>query len=141
MKQNKGFSLIELMFTIVIIGILAAIALPTYSDYMIRGRIPEATTALASGRVKLEQHFQDFRTYAGFDCTTIGTSQFFDFSCSGVPDATSYTLYAEGKGPMEGFEYFVDQSNNKSTNITDPIPASWHILGATCWITKSGRTC
>ncbi|MFH2135736.1 MAG: prepilin-type N-terminal cleavage/methylation domain-containing protein [Pseudomonadota bacterium] len=141
MKQQNGFTLIEVMITVVILGILASIALPAYTDYMLRGRIPEATTALASGRVRLEQHFQDFRTYAGFDCATIGTSQFFDFSCSSGPDAISYTLYAEGKGPMEGFDYYVDQANNRTTDIAAPASASWRVTGAACWITKSGGAC
>lgn len=141
MKLQKGFTLVELMVVVLIISILATIALPAYTDYMLRGKIPEATTALASGRVRLEQHFQDFRTYAGFDCTTIGTSQFFDFTCSAGPDATSYTLYAEGKGSMQGFEYFVDQANNKTTTISAPVSAAWHVNAATCWVTKSGGAC
>ncbi len=48
MKQQSGFTLIELMIVVAIIGILAAIALPAYQDYTIRSRVSEALV-LASG--------------------------------------------------------------------------------------------
>jgi len=63
--SDHGFTLIELMITIAIIGILSAIALPAYNEYVIRGKIVEATATLAGHRVKMEQFFQDNRTYVG----------------------------------------------------------------------------
>mgnify|MGYP003527119509 CR=1 FL=1 len=53
------------MVTIVIISILAAIAIPSYRDYVVRGALPEAFSTLSAHRVKMEQFFQDNRTYAG----------------------------------------------------------------------------
>lgn len=141
MKQQNGFTLIEVMIAVLIIGILAAIALPAYNNYVIRGKIPEATSALSAGRVQLEQYFQDNRTYVGFECATIGTSNYFDFSCSAGPDATSYTLLAEGKSSMNGFEYTVNESNTKTSLIASPAPADWISNSTTCWITKTGGQC
>ena len=65
MRHTRGFTLIELMFTVAIMAILAAIALPSYSDYVRRGRLTETLSAMAGMRVKMEQFFQDNRTYAG----------------------------------------------------------------------------
>lgn len=53
------------MVTMAVMAILAAIAIPAYSEHMMRGKITEATTNLSDTRVKLEQYFQDNRTYIG----------------------------------------------------------------------------
>jgi len=146
----RGFTLIELMITVAIISILTAIALPAYTNYVIRGKIPDATGQLASMQVKMEQFFQDNHTYAGapnpnnlaVPCTTADTttSQYFDFSCAAAPTAAAYTLQAVGKGSMSGFTYTVDQSNAKTTTVTGV--SGWSAATPNnCWVTKQGGTC
>src|SRR3989449_7965409 len=63
MQRPTGFTLIELMVAIAIVAILAAIALPNYTDYVRRGKIQEATSTLLAMRTKMEQYFQDNRSY------------------------------------------------------------------------------
>jgi type IV pilus assembly protein PilE len=141
MKMQKGFSLIEVLIVLTILGILASLVVPAYSEYVIRGRIPDATSNLASKRVALEQFYQDNRTYLGAPACNADTttSAYFDFSCT-VQTAETYTLEAAGKGPMAGFNYSVDQANTKQTNSA---PADWAAaaMPATCWITRKGGAC
>src|ERR1051326_6623594 len=54
---QDGFTLLELVFVVAIVAVLAAIALPNYADYVKRGRIIEATTALSDARQRTEQQF------------------------------------------------------------------------------------
>jgi type IV pilus assembly protein PilE len=134
-----GFTLIELMITVAIIGILAAVAVPQYRDYVTRGRIPDATSALSAKQVLLEQYFQDNRTYVGAPaCTSdTSTSKFFTFACAaGSASATAYTLEATGTGAMANFTYTVNQAGAKSSTV----PTGW-TASTTCWVTKKDGSC
>jgi type IV pilus assembly protein PilA len=57
MNAQKGFTLIELMIVVAIIGILAAIAIPAYSDYTARAKVTEAVGALASAKTSVSEFF------------------------------------------------------------------------------------
>lgn len=141
MKLQKGFTLIELMIVVAIIAILASVALPAYQDYVIRSKIPEATSALSTSRVRIEQHFQDNRTYATFGCAVAGL-KYFTVSCTAL-NPTTYTLQAAGNAgtSMAGFTYTVDESNIQSTTIAAPAAADWRVTGAACWVTRKGGQC
>ncbi len=146
MKTSSGFTLIELMIVVVIIGILAAIAIPNYTDYVMRGRIPDAASGLSNKVVAMEQYFQDNRSYAGSplcpatpDTTT---SRFFDFDCSVAGTANAFTLRATGKSSMAGFTYTINQAGAKTTDIAAPAPANWRTAATRpCWLTSQGGTC
>ncbi|RHW22952.1 pilin [Pseudomonas jilinensis] len=58
MKAQKGFTLIELMIVVAIIGILAAIALPAYQDYTVRSKISELVIAASSPKSLVSEAFQ-----------------------------------------------------------------------------------
>ena len=60
-----GFTLIEVMITVAVVAILAAVAMPQYFDYVTRSRLVEAKTNLVDMRTRLEQFFLDNRAYPG----------------------------------------------------------------------------
>ncbi len=143
-SSHAGFTLMELMITIAVIGILAAIALPSYKDYVIRGKIPQATNDLSRMRVSMEQYFQDNRTYLG--ACTAGTvaplpanNEDFTYACDPDPTATTYMVVATGIDAMAGFVYTIDQSNAKTTA---GVPAGWTAPSPNdCWVVKKGGIC
>lgn len=139
--RAAGFTLIEVMIVVVVIGILAAIALPSYNDFIIRGKIPDATSHLAAKRVQMEQFFQDNRVYTGAPAcnSDAASSQYFTFSCSVAGSPTAFTLQAVGTGTMAGFTFTIDQAGTKTTGA---VPAGWSTPSPnTCWVTKKGGIC
>jgi type IV pilus assembly protein PilE len=133
MRTTKGFTLLELLTVVGIIALLAAISLPFYNDYTTRAKISEATSALSDGRVKLEQFFQDNRTYTGGPAPTSTT--YFDYAVSGA-STTAYTLTATGKGGMLGYAFTINEANARSTTAA---PANWAPasgLPAACWVVR-----
>jgi type IV pilus assembly protein PilE len=143
--RSQGVTLIELMVVVIIISILGAVALPSYRNYVIRSKIPDATSGLAQKRLLMEQFFQDNRTYIGATnagvaiCPTQAnadstTSAYFNFYCSAGPTASTYTLMALGKGSMNGFAFSVDQANNKVSSVDSSLVSGWN--GGNCWVTS-----
>ena len=56
-KAQQGFTLIELMIVIAIVGILAAIALPAYQDYIVRSKVSEPLAALSEGKTSVAEYY------------------------------------------------------------------------------------
>lgn len=144
-RAAHGFTLIELMITVAIIGILAAVAMPSYTTYVMRGKITEAITNLSDMRVKLEQYFQDNRTYLG--ACAAGTVaplpatpavKYFTYTCPTLT-ATTYTVQATGVAAqgMSGFTYTIDQTNAR---VTVSVPTGW-VAATTCWTLKKDGSC
>lgn len=143
-RPARGFTLIELMITVAIAAILAAVAIPMYRDYVVRSRIIDATSRLSDFRVRMEQYFMDNRTYdaGGGKCgvadPTTTKDQAFDVKCTGA-SATGYTAKATGlsSAGMNGFEYQIVASGAKSTTA---LPTGWTTT-AGCWVTRKDGSC
>ncbi|MDJ0700090.1 MAG: pilin [Woeseiaceae bacterium] len=65
MKKQQGFTLIELMIVVAIIGILAAIAIPAYQDYTIRAQVSEGLSLAAGAKAAVTEYYQDRGVYPG----------------------------------------------------------------------------
>ena len=73
MKQlQKGFTLIELMIVVAIIGILAAVAIPAYQDYIARAQAAEGVELLAGGKTPMQEYFSDKGVWPAYATTVMG---------------------------------------------------------------------
>lgn len=132
-KIEYGFSLIELMVVVAIMGILASIAMPAYQSYTQDAKVTEAISNLSDCRVKAEQLYQDALTYAGVTCAPADAK---NFTYAVVAAAATYKITATGQASanMSGFEFTIDQNNTK-TSVYDGT------VGATCWLNSKDGTC
>ncbi len=143
-RKTLGFTLIEVMITVVIIGILAAVAMPSYTDYVLRAKTTEATTALADMRVKLEQYYQDNRNYGpvaspcGVPVPSGAAAKSFSYACAwkSAGDNQTFVVTASGRvgEGMSGYEYTIDEANTKKSKVPG-------VAEVGCWITKKGEAC
>lgn len=143
MKRN-GFTLIELMIVVAVVGILTAIALPSYTSYINRGKITDAIAALADYRIKMEQYFQDNRNYgtASGSCpVTVITSKYFVYTClvgastPSVAYTATATSIAGALGAATGdYTYSLNESNAKSTSKFKGAAVT-----KSCWLIRGGE--
>jgi len=152
MKRQTGFTLIEVMVTVAIVAILAAVALPNYTAYLARGKITEATTNLLAVKTKLEQFYQDNRTFVGACANGTTAPLPVPFHSGGNPGelryvtidcptltATAYTIRARGTDSgIANLVLTIDQAN---TRTTVSVPSGWSMPGQNCWVSKKSGDC
>ncbi len=148
-RRDRGFTLIEMMIAVALVAILAAIAMPNYNNYVRRGQLSEAFTALSDMRAKMEQYYQDNKFYGAAinsnACPTLPgytafnvAGKYFRIECTaGAAPSQTYSLKAVGTaGLTTGFDYTINQIGTKGTT-------SYHgsTSTAACWLTKSATAC
>ncbi len=142
--EKRGFTLVEVLITIVIVGILTSFAIPSYQRSVQRNKVQEPIAGLADLRIKMEQYFLDNRTYDGYVTATCNLvnggdpaipSKYFSYACAS--GTTTFTITADGLAShgMQGYQYTIDQANTK----TSTLPNTATVTG--CWLAKPGDTC
>jgi len=144
-EKTRGFTLLEVMITVAIVGILAAIALPSYADYVTRSKIIDGTTKLGDFKAKMDRYFMDNRTYlngavCGVTPPLPAASDYFVITCQPpAPTATTFTVTATGipaMGMSASFVYTVNETNLK----TSAGPGSTY-NSPNCWAVRKDGSC
>lgn len=137
--QERGFTLIEVMVTVAIVAIMASVALPSYTAYIQRSKVPTAMDNLSAYFTRMEQRYQDTGNYANTAGTACGVAlptgvQNFAVTCGLTSVNQGFTATATGSGPLSGYAYTITHQGARATTA--------HPKGsnATCWTTR-GTSC
>lgn len=147
-KQANGFTLIEVAIVVAIIGIITAIALPSYQNYVLRGHRVDARNVLQSAAQRLEQNYSATRRYNqnsdgntiddstlntwGLSQSPAGGTARYNISFVTAPTATEYTLQAVPVGAQRADDcgtFTINQSNVRTANGTTPRAE----ISRRCW--------
>lgn len=132
-RYNKGFTLVELMITVLVVGILASIAFPSYKEYMRKSKRAEARSALMQASMNMERYFSSNNIYSGATAGTVfpaySASNNYSISIGSLDDQT-YSLIAtplQGQADDPCGKLLLNQAGQKSVTGTLSSDKCWGI--------------
>lgn len=132
-NREKGFTLLELMVAVGVVGILAAIAFPTYSNYVIRGKRAEGRILLMDTAARLERYYSDNNRYAAVDNTlptginSVSENGYYTLSISITGSHQAYILTATPAtfSDTECGNLTLDQTGKRNRTGTASVADCW----------------
>lgn len=125
-KRQQGFTLIELMIVVAIVGILAAVAIPAYQDYSVRARVAEGLGLAAAAKTAIAETYQSLNVTSDFDTKS-------GYVWTGTTDNVSDVAVASGGTITVTFDSTIDSGATITfaPTFTSGAPVEWDCTGGT----------